>query len=98
MCEVEWHGELSEGGDQGVGGGHQLPGHAIHADDEQPLTEPCSQPGGYSDCHGLIMKNWVGHDIFIEEGVADEKECSLKKTVLSLDDFWQNYYSIRSYR
>ena len=74
VCEVEWHGELSEGGDQGVGGGHQLPGHAVHADDEQPLTEPGSQPGGYSDCHGLIMEHWVGLYIIIEEGVGDEKE------------------------
>ena len=42
MCEVEWHQELTEDGDQGVGCGHQLSGHPVHADDEQPLTEPCS--------------------------------------------------------
>ena len=42
MCEVEWHQELTEDWDQGMEGGHELSGHPVHADDEQPLTEPCS--------------------------------------------------------
>ena len=47
--QVERHGELAEDGDDGVGGGHQLPGHTVHANDEQPPCHPRHKVGGEPD-------------------------------------------------
>ena len=46
MCEVEWHQELTEDGDQGVGGGHQAEPRGLARAGRGPRQRRDSQDPG----------------------------------------------------
>ena len=56
MCEVEWHGQITEHWYPRIGFGEYLSGHSIQSNDERPFCEPSQEQEG----PGTVRKEELG--------------------------------------